>query len=139
VKIRTIIARYAAPRARAAATMPTQASSNSAVSDAITWAVGDGATVKYWTDAHAYTVVKISPSGKTVTIQRDKAIPDPNWKRDFSPGGFMGHTSNDRELTYTYEADPQGATRTVRLTQKGWASSGQRVTKGRHEFYDSNF
>jgi hypothetical protein len=75
----------------------------------------------------------------TVTIQRDKATGDPNWKRDFTPGGFLGHTANDRDRTYTYERDPQGEVRTVRPTRRGWSSNGLRVTRGRHEFYDSNF
>ncbi len=107
------------------------------MTDTQSWSVGDGATLHLYTDAHAYTVIRVT--AKTITIQRDKAIPDPNWKRDFTPGGFFGHTANDRELTYTYEPDPDGVTRIVRLTKHGWMARGQHVTKGRHEFYDSNF
>lgn len=106
------------------------------------FAVGDGATLHYWTDAHAYTVVAVSASGKTVTMQRDKATPDPDWKPDFTPGGFFGHTSNDRDRSYTYEPDPEGRKVSARLTAAGWrvgGQRGQRVTPGRHEFYDSNF
>ncbi len=101
------------------------------------WKVGDGATLHFYTDAHAYTVIKVT--AHTVTIQRDKATPDPGWKPDFTPGGFLGHTANDRDRNYTYEPDPEGVTRTVRLTKRGWSSGGQRVSKGRREFYDSNF
>ena len=101
------------------------------------WNVGDGATLHFHTDAHAYTVTRVT--ARTITIQRDKATPDPSWKPDFTPGGFMGHTANDRERAYTYEPDPEGAERTARLTKRGWTSHGQRVTPGRHEFYDSNF
>ena len=36
--------------------------------------VGDGATVFYWTDSEAYTIIDISESGKVITIQRDKAL-----------------------------------------------------------------
>ncbi len=35
--------------------------------------VGDGATYTLWTDSYACTVVAVSPSGKQVTLQRDKA------------------------------------------------------------------
>jgi hypothetical protein len=101
------------------------------------WHVGDGATLHYFTDAHAHTVTRITRT--TITIQRDVATGDPNWVRDFSPGGFMGHTANDRERSYTYAADPNGTTRSVRLTGKGWRSLGQTVSRGRREFYDSNF
>ena len=103
------------------------------------WKVGDGATLHFWTDAHAYTVIAVSASGKTVTIQRDKATLNPDWKPDFHPGGFAGHVANQASQQYTYEPDPQGAMRKVRLTKTGWKSSGQRVTPGRHEFYDYNF
>jgi hypothetical protein len=101
------------------------------------WHVGDGATLCYYTDRHAVTVTRVTRT--TITIQRDIATADPNWVRDFTPGGFMGHTANDRERSYTYAADPNGATRTARLTRKGWTALGQRVIPGRHEFYDSNF
>jgi hypothetical protein len=105
----------------------------------VTFEVGGGATLHYMTDAHAYTVTAVSASGKTVTIQRDKATIDPAWKPDFHPGGFLGHTSNDRDQRWTFERDPDGVTRTVRFTKHGWMSNGQRVTPGRHEFYDHNF
>lgn len=100
------------------------------------WTVGDGATLHYLRDSHAYTVTKVT--AKTFTMQRDKATIDPTWKADFHPGGFVGHVSNTRSQRWTYEPDPDGPTRTVRLTKRGWMSNGQRVTPGRHEFYDHN-
>ncbi len=102
------------------------------------FAAGDGATLHYLRDSHAYTVIKVSPSGRIVTMQRDIAVPDPDWKPDFHPGGFLGHTSNLQDLVYTYRPDPDGVIRTARLNTRGWESSGQRVGHGRHEFYDSN-
>lgn len=105
--------------------------------DTTAWTVGDGATVVLYTDRHAYTVIKVT--AKTITIQRDKAIADPGWTPDFTPGGFLGHTSNDRDRAYTYEADPEGGTLVARLTKTGWRTGGRRVLPGRHEFYDSNF
>jgi hypothetical protein len=36
--------------------------------------VGDGATMLRWTDRHAATVIAVSGDGKTVTVQRDRAM-----------------------------------------------------------------
>jgi hypothetical protein len=105
----------------------------------ITFKVGDGATLRFVTDAHAYTVTAVSASGKTITMQRDKATRDPSWKPDARPGGFAAHVANNYDQRWTYEPDPDGAVRKARLTTRGWMSAGQRVTKGRHEFYDYNF
>ena len=102
--------------------------------------VGDGATVCYWTDMEAGTV--ISRTAKTLTIQRDKATLSEDFKPDFVPGGFFGTVINQDEQTYTYEPDPQG-----RIFKAYWsdrkhgffAQQCLRVVKGRHEFYDYNF
>lgn len=109
------------------------------MSDNIVFAVGDGVTLHYMTDAHAYTVIAVSPSGKTITIQRDKATLSADFKPDVSVGGFAGHTNNNRDQSYTYDHDPDGNIYKARLTKRGWCVSGQRVTPGRHEFYDYNF
>ena len=103
------------------------------------FATGDGATTHIGSDASAWTVTAVSPSGKTITIQRDKATLDPAFKPDFHPGGFWGHVSNSHKQTYSYEADPAGVTRKARLTTRGWSSLGMPVSKGRREFYDYNF
>ena len=62
---------------------------------------GDGATVCYYTDRHACTVIKRTP--KTLTLRQDKAILDPSFKPDFIPGGFFGTVINQNEQSYTYE------------------------------------
>jgi hypothetical protein len=102
-------------------------------------AVGDGVTLRFHTDAHAYTVTAVSASGKTATIQRDKATLDPAFKADFRPGGFVGHVANQGDQRWTFERDPEGSVRKVRATRRGWESAGQRVTPGRSEFFDYNF
>src|ERR1700735_4974204 len=101
--------------------------------------MGGGATLRIGTDAHAYTVTAISPSGKTITMQRDKATISPDFKADFTPGGFVGHVSNSYAQAYTYERDTDGPVRQARLTKTGWRSLGTPVVPGRHEFYDFNF
>jgi hypothetical protein len=55
--------------------------------------VGDGATLCYWSDRHAGTV--IAWDGKTVTVQQDKA--------NRVNKGVMTDSQQ-----YTYEADPTG-------------------------------
>lgn len=102
--------------------------------------VGDGVTVKLWTDRHAATVIKKTKF--SVTIQYDKATLDPNFKPEWIPGGFAAHCINQDEQTYTYERDPNGRTETFRWSNR-YGSYGQpgnpRLIKGRHEFYDYNF
>lgn len=101
--------------------------------------VGDGATVSYWSDMEAYTVIK--KTAKTLTLRRCKATLDPNFKPDFVPGGFFGRVMNNSEQTYTYEEDEQG--RVIRAfwsdVEKRYKWQGLYVSPGRHEFYDYNF
>ena len=104
--------------------------------------VGDGATQRIGSDAHAYTVIKVSPSGKTITLQRDKVTLDPGFKPDFHPGGFVGHVANQHDQRWTYEADPDGGVTTARLTPRGWKTPGSSrpdIRPGRREYYDWNF
>ncbi|MBO6270306.1 MAG: hypothetical protein J6N19_14345 [Clostridium sp.] len=102
--------------------------------------VGDGATVVYWTDREAGTIVKVTR--KTITIQRDKATLSPDFVPEFIPGGFAGTVINQHEQEYTYERDPNGRKMTFHWSEK-YQTYGQpgnlRAIKGRHEFYDYNF
>lgn len=102
--------------------------------------VGDGATVNLWSDRHACTIIKVTKN--TVTVQRDTANLNPDFKPEFIPGGFAGHCTNQNEQSYTYERDEQGEVTTIH-----WSEKYQRygrpgfptLSKGRHEFYDYNF
>ncbi len=102
--------------------------------------VGEGATVLYYTDRKAGTIVKATK--KMIVIREDKATLDPEWKPEFIPGGFVGTVINQNEQTYTYEPNPNG-----RETKLFWSDKYQtygqpnnlRAMKGRHEFYDYNF
>lgn len=102
--------------------------------------VGDGVTVNLYTDRHAATVIK--KTATTVTVRRDKAILDPNFKPEWVVGGFAGHCTNQEEQSYTYEEDPEGCVYTFRWSNK-YGRYGQpndlTLSKGRHEFYDYNF
>lgn len=102
--------------------------------------VGDGATVNLWSDRHAGTIVKVTKA--SITIRRDKAIRDPNFKPEFIPGGFAAHCTNQDEQTYTYEPDEKGQLTTIRWSRKynRYGTPGNvSASKGRHEFYDYNF
>lgn len=101
--------------------------------------VGEGATVHYWTDRNAYTIIKRTKS--SITMRRDKAILNPNFKPDFVAGGFFGTVLNQDEQEYTYEEDENGRVITARWSKAkhGYYWDGLRVTAGRHEFYDYNF
>lgn len=102
--------------------------------------VGDGVTVRYYSDSEAYTVIKRTKS--TITIQRDKATLDPNFKPEFIAGGFAGHCVNQNEQTYTYERDENGTIQTARWSEKDGmfkVNGCLKVFNGRREFYDYNF
>lgn len=45
--------------------------------------VGDGVTINLWSDRHAATVIKVT--AKTVTVRRDKATLNPDFKPEFIP------------------------------------------------------
>ena len=65
--------------------------------------VGDGVTLNLYSDSQAHTV--IARTGRTLTIQRDKAIRDPNFKPEWVPGGFSAICTgpclkNDKAMCY---------------------------------------
>ncbi len=102
--------------------------------------VGDGATINLWSDRHACTIIKVTKT--TVTVRRDRAILNPDFKPEFVIGGFAGHCTNQSEQSYTYERDEQGEVTTIHWSEK-YQMYGRpgfpTLSKGRHEFYDYNF
>lgn len=103
--------------------------------------VGDGVTMHLWSDSQAGTIIKVTKT--TVTVQRDHATMDENFKPEFVAGGFAGHCTNQNSQTYSYERNENGATYTFRWSNKfnkfQNKQSGMRLSKGRREFYDYNF
>lgn len=100
---------------------------------------GDGITINLWSDSHAYTVIKRTPS--TITVQRDKAILDKNFKPEWIAGGFAGHCTNQDEQSYIYERNEKGEVLTLRYSKKygRFMYLEKSISIGRHEFYDYNF
>lgn len=91
--------------------------------------VGMGVTELCWSDRHPYTIIDISPTGKTITIQRDTAIRiDKNGMGD--------------SQTYKYERDNNGIIYKARKDKSGrWKIlRGNRINIGKREkYYDYSF
>lgn len=88
--------------------------------------VGDGATVKFYSDRHAATVIKITP--KEIHLQQDNA------KRTDNRG-----MSDWQE--YEYTPNPEGRIYVVKLGKKGWRCKEARALglTYRDEHYDYSF
>lgn len=101
--------------------------------------VGDGATVCYWSDREAYTIIK--RTAQTLTLRRCKATLKPEFKPEFIPGGFAGTVVNQHEQDYDYEEDENGSVIVAHWSKKfgkfRWGSLS--VIPGRSEHYDYNF
>lgn len=109
--------------------------------------VGMGATERGYSQSYAYTIIAISASGKTITLQRDKTTLLNKDELEFQPGGFAAHCSNQWCQRYSYERDPEGGVRKASLRKrdgrfhmKGFGDRSGRVDLDvRDEFYDYNF
>ena len=102
--------------------------------------VGDGATVCFYTDRHACTIIK--RTAKTLTLRQCKATLKPDFKPEFDIGGFCAHCTNQNKQDYDYEENPDGTIYTARWSKKKKrfiADKHLRVIAGRREFYDYNF
>ena len=101
--------------------------------------VGEGATINYYSDSHACTIIKVTKS--TITLQRDKATLNKDFTPNIEVGGFAGHCTNQDEQEYTYERDEDGMQYICRWSKKHgcYMHNGMTISKGRHEFYDYNF
>lgn len=113
---------------------------NSRLLTPVTAKVGDGATINLYTDRHACTIIKVTKT--TITVRRDKATLNPNFRPEFIVGGFAAHCTNQDEQSYTYEPDEDGDLRTFHWSKKynQYGTPGNpTLSKGRHEYYDYNF
>jgi hypothetical protein len=103
-------------------------------------AVGQGATICHYSDRTACTIIAVSASGKTISLQPDHAELD-NWKPKMVPGGFAAHCTNQSEQKYKYRPNPEAPIWKARLRKDGLyrTTNNERVTQGRHQFHDYNF
>lgn len=88
--------------------------------------IGMGVTVYHYTDRTAHTIVKVSPSGKTAWIQRDRAV-------NVGPG----HTQE-----WDISPDPEGTITEIRLRLDRWSQVGTKhpvLIGERRERFDFEF
>lgn len=93
--------------------------------------VGAEATMLLYSDTHAGTVIYVSPSGKTIKVQRDRAK-------------LISGSTMSEEQGWTYERDSQGAITTYRFSAKhGWinrnAAARRCLVGQRREWRDPTF
>lgn len=96
--------------------------------------VGMPATLLYWSDRKPATVIRVSPSGREVAIQRDRST------RIDDNGMSEGQV-------YEYERDPDALVEVFTLRKNGrWVEKGMRMGQGlrlglgyREEYYDYSF
>lgn len=112
----------------------------------VTPSVGMGITVCGWSDRNAGTIVRVSPSGKTIWAQLDNqellnginsGEPD---ALKMDPGGFVGHVSGQQRWKCT--PNPAASIGQIRRRKDGsWKDvGGGRVLVGvRNPHYDFNF
>jgi hypothetical protein len=102
--------------------------------------VGDGATIRHHSDQTACTIIRVSPSGKTIHLEEDEAMLD-DWKLDFVPGGFAAHCLNNASQRYIYRPDAGGTVHVARLCKDGRFRTRNRevVVPGYHHFHNYNF
>lgn len=97
-------------------------------------AVGMGATYLGWTDRTPYTIIAVSPDGKTITVQAD----------EYERTDDNGMSESQK---YKYSPNPQGSTYIVTLRKNGaWVVKGEGLRKGRRfaigyreRYYDFSF
>lgn len=95
-----------------------------------------------FSDVSPFEVVRVI-SDKTVEIRAMNAVLDPAWKRDFTPGGFFGHTANNESQRYIYSQNLEAPIVRARITKSGiWSVSGEAryfASDKPRRFYDFNF
>jgi hypothetical protein len=113
--------------------------------------INDPVTYTLYTDAEAGWVSKVSPNGKTIEVEFAKqtlingaASGEPD-ALQFSPGGFVGHTSGKQRWNIERSENPHKSKFTLRKNGQ-WKIAGHATTSpgcilspGHHPYYDYNF
>lgn len=88
--------------------------------------IGMGATILCWTDRHAGTIVRVTPT--QVHVQRDKAT-------------RIDQNGMSETQGYSYEPNPDAPIEVFRKTKKGYRNSaGNGLLIGRRDaYYDYSF
>jgi hypothetical protein len=96
--------------------------------------VGQGATLLFYSDRHACTVIEVAKNGKTIKVQEDTAT-----RTD-------GNGMSDSQ-SYSYAPDPKGTVYTFTLRKNGyWVKKGEGINSGtrlglgfRQAYHDYSF
>jgi|SRR5208282_3469700 len=96
--------------------------------------VGMGATVCYWSDRHAATIIRVENNGKRIVVQEDISI-------------RTDKNGMSESQSYQYEPNPNGTTHLASLRKDGSyrivgqkTKNGTRISIGfRNQFYDYSF
>lgn len=90
--------------------------------------VGMGITILMWTDRHAGTITRVSPSRKTFWFKRDIAT-------------RTDDNGMSESQTYAFAPNPDATERCARLTRSGaWKDHGTQIRVGeRAEYRDFSF
>lgn len=93
-------------------------------------------------DKDPYEIVRVV-SDQTLEVRMLEAELDPEWKPEFSAGGFAGHCTNQNEQRWIFKSNPDYPTERIRLRKKGgWKDCyGTRFTLSDvlEKYYDYNF
>ena len=92
-------------------------------------------------DTEPYEIVRIV-SNKTLVVRRMASDLNPDWKPDFRPGGFAGHTANNESQRWIIQSDPNGEEIRIRLGKRGWRDNRGRffyLSETPQKFHDFNF
>lgn len=94
-----------------------------------------------YSQQYPWTVIK--RTAKTVTLAKVVVDTDPEWmaKKEFYPGGFVGHTPNQHAQTWLFKGINPTHTKTIRLNKRGQWKRGETlfIENRAREFYDYNF
>jgi hypothetical protein len=84
--------------------------------------VGDGATMNVGSDCYPYTVVEVSPSGKTIKIQMDN---------------YRGVGGTYPDIKFEYTKNPNGPISECKFSKKfnRWKANGHTVHFGSRRYY----
>ena len=97
-----------------------------------TWKIGEGVTLRYVSDCYPFTIVKISPSGRKIVIQEDRANRVsgswPDYQYEYIRDGY------GRKMIFTFRKN--GAWR-----QQGddMRHTGARISPGRRFYQDPSY
>jgi len=102
------------------------------------------------TDTEPFEVIELNAAGTRAKVRAMKAERDPSWKPEWTPGGYAGHCTNNREQRWACEPDPAAQMRMMTKRKDGyWRFAGEPIASGPgnrgtleaqpRKFHDYNF